>query len=171
MESLAHLVARLLVLLCLVSATVAVAPREAEAANGCTGRGHSIVIDRARQRAWLCDGSRQVGQRFPITTQRYQPNPATYRVFSKSPAVRITFNGRAAVLDWWVGFTYGRFTGRTIGLHGVPRYVRGGYGQPLSTVGTMAWFGRTGGCIRLVPAQARVVYGWLSIGSRVVVIS
>jgi L,D-transpeptidase catalytic domain len=146
-------------------------PAVAVAGNGCPGGGHSVVIDKARQRAWFCNGGSMVGRPFGVTTHRYQPGRGTYRVFSKSTAVPIVFSGRRAYLDWWVGFAYGRYTGKTIGLHAVPRYAGGGYGQPLATVGAMAKYGITGGCVRETPQQARATYGWLRIGDRVVVIS
>lgn len=165
-----RLLCGVLVIVGLLGLSVATDAAPASTAS-CWGSGHSVVIDKAHQRAWLCDGSRQVGGAFRVTTHRYQPVRGTYRVFSKSGAVPIVFSGRKAYLDWWVGFAYGRYTNRTIGLHAVPRYASGGYGQAFSTVGSMAKYGVTGGCVREVPQQARTTYGWLRIGDRVVVIS
>ncbi len=44
---------------------------------------HAAVIDRDRQRAWLCDHGVALPE-FVITTAREQPDPGTYPVYAKS---------------------------------------------------------------------------------------
>ena len=49
----------------------------------CPTTPHAAVIDRDRQRAYLCDNGFALPE-FVITTAREQPDPGTYPVFAKS---------------------------------------------------------------------------------------
>jgi hypothetical protein len=159
----------LLVLTTLLTLTATVFDRAvATAAVGCSGRGHSVIVYRGPQRAVLCDGSRQVTS-FPVTTNFTQPKAGTYRVYSKGTATN-RIKGRRILMDWFVGFAYGKVEGWSIGFHAIPRYENGQLIQPPGTVGSRAYKGSTGGCIRQTQAQAKQTFQWLSYGDRVIIV-
>jgi hypothetical protein len=138
---------------------------------GCPGVGRAAVVDRERQRAWLCDGRWRVGPELPVTTARSQPLPGTYPVYAKDTVSTSFIGGRLAYLDDFVAFTKGRFTGARVAFHAVPRTASGELFQPLETLGTAARWGESAGCIRTRPEHARLIFEWLALGDPVVVIS
>lgn len=129
------------------------------------------MIDRARQRAWLCDGPYREGEELPITTAISQPDPGTYPVFAKQLLTTSTFGGHFSYLDRFVAFTRGWRTGARIAFHAVPRSAKGVPFQPLDTLGNLNRRGESSGCIRVLPDDAVTIWNWLAIGDQVVVIS
>jgi len=157
-----------------ISQAVRVSPPQPRAANpgseSCPPVGHAAVVDRANQRAWLCtDGSADL--KFPITTAISQPNPGSYKVYAKDKVTTSTFGGHFSYLDNFVAFTYGTRTGARIAFHAVPRNAAGDPFEPYDAVGTRAWYGQSSGCIRVLPDQSQIIWDFLSIGDKVVVIS
>jgi len=142
------------------------------AAVGCpAGGGHAAVIDRVRQRAWLCDGPYREGEELLVTTAITQPKPGTYPVYAKVPVTTSTFGGQLSYLDRFVAFTYGWRTGARIAFHAVPRSSKGVPFQPLDTLGDLNRRGESSGCIRVLPDDAVRIWKWLAVGDPVVVIS
>jgi hypothetical protein len=128
------------------------------------------VIDRARQRAWLCDNGVALPE-FVITSARDQPDPATYKVFSKSMKATSRFGGHFSRMTHFVAFTRGEKTGARVAFHTVPVLNNGEYVQPLASVGTQMRRGDSSGCIRVLPEQGQVIWDWLQKGDEVNVIS
>lgn len=147
-----------------------IAPPHPEGSEHCPATGHAAVIDRAAQRAWLCDAG-LASAKFPITTAANQPDPGSYRVYGKSKVTTSTFGGHFSYLDNFVAFTRGKFTGARIGFHAVPRTAGGAPYQPYDSVGTPAWYGASSGCIRVVPSQSLLIWNHLAIGDAVIVIT
>ncbi len=136
----------------------------------CPTTPHAAVIDRDRQRAWLCDHGKPLAE-FVITSARSQPDPGRYKVYSKSVNAYSYASGSYTTMTYFTAFARGEQSGARVGFHSVPKYRSGAYIQPLSSVGSMAMFGKTAGCVRTLPQQAAVIYRWLAIGDPVVVIS
>lgn len=136
----------------------------------CPATPHGAVIDRARQRAWLCAAGRLV-RRMPITTATNQPDPGTYAVYAEDAETTSTFGGRSSTLDRFVAFTYGKYQGARIGFHAIPRYGDGTLAQPPESVGSPDRFGASSGCIRLRPEDAVAVWDHLAIGDEVRVLT
>ncbi len=131
---------------------------------------HAAVIDRDRQRAWLCDHGVALPE-FVITTAREQPDPGTYPVFAKSMHASSKFGGHFSTMSHFVAFTRGEETGARVAFHTVPVLRTGEYVQPLASVGSEMEFGASSGCIRVLPEQGQVIWDWLQKGDEVRVIS
>jgi hypothetical protein len=140
-------------------------------AAGCPDAGHGAVVDRARQRAWLCDGPFRAGPELRVTTAISQPLPGTYPVYAKVPVTTSTFGGHFSYLDDFVAFTHGLRTGARIAFHAVPRTRAGGYLQSFDSLGDLSRRGESSGCVRVLPAEAERVWAWLSVGDPVTVIT
>ena len=157
------------------STSAAAAPeswRDAPGADAaaCAESGRSIVVDKQWQRAWFCqDGA--VGEVIPITTAASQPDAGTYDVYAEDYQSWSTLTGQPATLDRFVAFTYGKYQGLRIGFHAVPYYADATLVQPLESVGDLARFGESSGCIRVLPEHAEAIYTSLSLGDEVRVIS
>ncbi|HWC66960.1 MAG TPA: L,D-transpeptidase [Acidimicrobiales bacterium] len=146
-------------------------PAKGAAARGCPAVGRAAVIDRERQRAWLCENAIRLGGELPITTAWDQPRPGTYAVYAKDRVTTSTFGGRFSYLDHFVAFARGIHTGARVGFHAVPRSGAGAYFQPFDTVGLLERRGESSGCIRVLPHDALRIWNWLSFGDAVVVVS
>ena len=131
---------------------------------------HAAVIDRDRQRAWLCDHGVALPE-FVITTAHEQPDPGTYPVYAKSMHSASRFGGRYSTMTHFVAFTRGEETGARVAFHTVPVLKNGEYVQPLASVGSLMRRGDTSGCVRVLPEQGQVIWDWLQNGDEVRVIS
>ena len=136
----------------------------------CPATIHAAVIDRERQRAWLCDRGVALPE-FVITTARTLPDPGTFGVYDKDIKAWSAFGGHHSTMTHFVAFTVGENTGARVGFHTVPVLSNGEYAQPLDSVGTEERHGDTSGCIRVLPEQGQVVWDWLDIGDEVRVIN
>jgi peptidoglycan hydrolase-like protein with peptidoglycan-binding domain len=136
----------------------------------CPSAGRAAVVDRDRQRTWLCDDG-DVVDVIPMTSAITQPDPGTYRVYAKDLNASSTLTGEYSTMTHFVAFTYGEYQGARIAFHSVPRYADGGFVQPLDSVGTEALFGESSGCIRLLPDDAERMWAWLDVGDTVTVVT
>ena len=135
--------------------------------KGCPARARGAVIDRDRQVAWLCRNGQPLAE-FPITSARSQPDPRAYRVWSKSRYARAA----GVQMQHFTVFARGEEIGARVGFHSVPTWnVNRQYIQPLDSVGSLAQFGNTHGCIRVRPPMAATIFGYLTYNDIVVVIS
>ncbi len=136
----------------------------------CPATPHGAVIDRDRQRAWLCDNGVALPE-FVITTAIDQPDPGTYPVYSKSMHASSRLGGHYSTMTHFVAFARGKKTGARVAFHTVPVLRNGEYVQPLESVGTEEHHGDSAGCIRVLPEEGQVVWDWLQIGDEVQVIT
>lgn len=136
----------------------------------CPTTPHAAVIDRDRQRAWLCDNGVALPE-FVITTAREQPDPGTYPVFTKSMHASSKFGGHYSTMTHFVVFARGEESGARVGFHTVPVLRSGEFLQPLASVGTQMEYGQTSGCIRVLPEQGQVIWDWLQKGDEVRVVT
>ena len=131
---------------------------------------HAAVIDRDRQRAWLCDNGVALPE-FVVTTAREQPDPGTYPVYAKSMRASSRLSGHYSTMTHFVAFARGEETGARVAFHTVPVLRTGEYVQPLASVGTQMEFGASAGCIRVLPEQGQVIWDWLQKGDEVRVVT
>jgi hypothetical protein len=129
-----------------------------------SGSGRRIVYrERSPQHVWLVDRHGRVVRDFPVSGRKDWPRPGTYRVFSKSPRSWSPTYG--VTFRWMVRFAHGRSA--AIGFHTIPRYRSGRLMHPVAKLGRPV--GR-GGCPHSADADARFLYRWASIGTKVVVL-
>ena len=136
----------------------------------CPTTAHGAVIDRDRQRAWLCDNGVALPE-FVITTAIGQPDPGTYPVYAKSMRASSRLGGHYSTMTHFVAFTRGERTGARVAFHTIPVLTNGEYAQPLESVGTPPLRGASAGCIRVLPEQGQVIWDWLQKGDEVRVIT
>lgn len=136
----------------------------------CPETGRSAVIDRATQRAWLCDDG-AVTKEMPMTSAISQPDPGTYEVYAKDQQSWSYIGDDVSTMTHFVAFTHGKYQGSRIAFHSVPTWANGDFVQPLDSVGDPGRHGESAGCIRVLPDDAVAVWNWLAIGDQVVVIS
>jgi hypothetical protein len=136
----------------------------------CPTTPHAAVIDRDRQRAYLCDNGVALPE-FVVTTAIGQPDPGTYPVYAKSMHASSRFGGHFSTMTHFVAFAHGEDTGARVAFHTVPVLRNGEYAQPLASVGTQLHFGDTSGCIRVLPEEGPVIWDWLQKGDEVRVIT
>jgi hypothetical protein len=131
---------------------------------------HGAVIDRDRQRAYLCDNGVALPE-FVITTAMNQPDPGIYPVYAKTMHTFSRFGGHYSTMTHFVAFARGEDTGARVAFHTVPKLKNGEYVEPLDGVGTLAHWGDSSGCIRVLPEQGQVIWDWLQKGDQVHVIT
>lgn len=136
----------------------------------CPTTPHAAVIDRDRQRAWLCDNGFALPE-FVISTAIEQPDPGTYPVYAKSMNASSRLGGHYSTMTHFVAFTRGERTGARVAFHTIPVLKDGEYVQPLASVGTQARRGDSAGCIRVLPEQGQVIWDWLQKGDEVRVVN
>jgi lipoprotein-anchoring transpeptidase ErfK/SrfK len=126
-----------------------------------SGSGRRVVFDIGDQRVWLVDRSGSVRRTYLASGSVYDNlRPGTFEVFSRSRhAVGISDSG---VMEYFVRFTRGERA--AIGFHSIPTKN----GRPLQTraeLGTP----RSHGCIRQALPDARRLWAFAPVGTKVVV--
>lgn len=136
----------------------------------CPSTAHAAVVDRERQRTWLCERGVAVHE-MPFTGAISQPDPGTYPVYAKDLRSSSSTSQGVSTMTHFVAFTHGKFRGARIAFHSVPVWSGGGLVQPLESVGDVGRRGESAGCLRMLPDDAVRVWDWLSIGDEVRVIN
>ena len=128
-----------------------------------SGTGRRVVFSESRQRVWLVRGTGEVRRTYPVSGSRYDNlDPGSYEVYSRSrTATGIEDSG---TMRWFVRFTRGD-TGAAIGFHDIP-VLAGEQVQSVEDLGTP----QSHGCIRQRTADARALWGFAPVGTRVVVV-
>lgn len=143
----------------------------AELSAFCPGSTHAAVVDRDRQRAWLCEAGTAVYE-FAFTGAISQPDPGTYAVYAKDMRSSSKSSAGVSTMTHFVAFTYGKFRGARIAFHSMPVWQRNGeWVQPLDSIGDVSRRGESAGCLRLLPDDAVKVWDWLSVDDEVRVIN
>lgn len=128
-----------------------------------SGFGRRVVYQNELQWVWIVDGKNKVVRAMPVSGLRGVPNLGTYQVNSQSL--------RSYSLDlkdvWFNNMT--RFAlgpnGGNIGFHEIPTK----YGKPLQTVEQLGTF-QGSGCIRMAIEDAKLMYNFAKLGTKVVVV-
>ncbi len=129
-----------------------------------SGWGKRIVYDKSRQRVWLVTGDNVAKSTYLVSGHKSGtlPGVGKYRVKSKS-RYSSSLDGSVS-MEYMVRFVYGNT--RWIGFHSIPRDGSGRLIQRLSQLGTPT----SSGCIRQALRNARQLYRFAPVGTRVVVI-
>lgn len=136
----------------------------------CAPDGNSALVDRKKQRAYLCTDGRR-GEAMVMTSAWSMPDPATYKVYAKDLKATSTFGGHFSRMTHFVAFSYGERTGARVAFHSLPTLNNGEYVQPLDSVGDLGRRGESNGCIRVLPDDAVRIWDHLQIGDEVIVLN
>ena len=126
-----------------------------------SGTGRRAVFSISRQRVWIVSANGPALRTYPVSGSVYDNlKPGTYDVFSRSEHARgIDDSG---TMRWFVRFTKG--ANAAIGFHNIPLHkgervqTRAQLGTPLSH-----------GCIRQAEPDAKAMWRFARVGTRVVV--
>ncbi|MEO7351614.1 MAG: L,D-transpeptidase [Marmoricola sp.] len=126
-----------------------------------TGEGKRVVFDMSDQRVWLVEDGDEVVRTYLVSGSLTDNlDPSTYSVYSKSRwAVGI---GDTGVMQYFTRFTHG--DNAAIGFHSIPTK----HGKALQThaqLGTP----RSHGCIRQALPDAKKLWDFAPVGTKVVV--
>ena len=128
-----------------------------------SGTGRRIVYANRQQRVWVITADNEVIRTFPVSGMLGQPGNGTFSVFSKSPtSYSPEFAG--VTFRFMTRFAIGR-NGGNIGFHEIP--IRNS--KPMQTVDELGAF-KGSGCLRSSTQDARFIYQWATLGTKVVVV-
>ena len=128
-----------------------------------SGVGRRIVYANRQQRVWVINAENEVIRSFLVSGMLGQPGKGTFAVFSKSPSsyspefVGVTFR-------YMTRFAIGR-NGGNVGFHEIPTRN----GKVMQTVDELGTF-KGSGCLRSSTEDARFIYQWATLGTKVVVV-
>lgn len=127
-----------------------------------SGKGRRAVFSEGRQRVWIVDANGSVERTYQVSGSVYDNlDPGTYHVYSRSEqAWGVDDSG---TMKWFVRFTQGD-EGAAIGFHSIPML----HGEPVQTkaqLGTPL----SHGCIRQKESDARAMWDFARLGTKVVV--
>ncbi|RYJ06104.1 MAG: murein L,D-transpeptidase, partial [Actinomycetales bacterium] len=151
-----------------VATAVADRALQAEVAKAATalpegsGDGRRIVFSESKQRVWLIGDSGKVERTYLASGSRYDNlDPGTYAVQSRTEqATAFDYSG---TMKWFVRFTQGK--NAPIGFHSVPRDNDGVLEQTKAQLGTPL----SSGCVRQWPDDAKALWDFAPVGTKVVV--
>ena len=130
---------------------------------GCWPEGDSAVADKTAQRFWLCTDGVPVTAALPMTTASFGyglPPVGVHRVTTQR---RLSGGIGGSILhDFTIFFVTPR--GNNIGFH---RYVD----QDPGTLGDLDQRGASSGCFRVHAEHADIIFEFLDVGDRVVVLT
>ena len=128
-----------------------------------SGTGRRIVYANRQQRVWVINADNDVIRTFLVSGMLGQPGKGTFEVFSKSPAsYSPEFAG--VTFRYMTRFAIGR-NGGNVGFHEIPTKN----GKPMQTVEALGTFNGSG-CLRSSTQDARFIYQWATLGTKVVVV-
>ncbi len=128
-----------------------------------SGTGKRIVFDESAQRVWLVNAKGEVARTYLVSGARDADllKPGHYQVYSKSrDAVSFDYT---ETMNYMVRFSTGR--NFPIGFHDLPAYHDGSLAQSRDDLGTPL----SAGCVRQWLPDARALWKFAPIGTRVVV--
>jgi lipoprotein-anchoring transpeptidase ErfK/SrfK len=129
-----------------------------------SGSGRRVIYAKRAQRVWQVNDDGSVATTYRVSGRMDQPNPGSYRVWSRS-AYTCSINNSSTCMRWMVRFARGP-EGDNIGFHEIPR----NNGRPLqsdSQLGTPL----SHGCVRQSTADAQAMWNFAYIGTVVVVVA
>lgn len=129
-----------------------------------SGSGRRVVFSQSRQRVWLVGGAEHVARTYLVSgSVSDNLHPGTYSVYSRSEqAWGIDDSG---TMRWFVRFTQGD-TGAAIGFHDIP-VDNGKQLQTKAQLGTP----QSHGCIRQKESDAKALWAFAPLGTKVVVVA
>jgi hypothetical protein len=138
--------------------------RRGKALPAHSGTGRRIVYQESTMHLWVVDTDGTVLRDYPVTGRPDWPRPGVYSVFAKvpvaaSPKYHVTF-------DWMVRFAHGNQL--NIGFHDIPRFM--GSGIKIQAEDDLGAPIGHGGCVRQRTVDAKWLYAWATIGTKVTVL-
>lgn len=133
-----------------------------------SGTGRRIVWGKLANRVWLVDATNTAVRDFPVTDLDWKTPVGNYSVLKKS---RRAYSSNAAgtlTLNYFVPFFRRCSTCGLIGFHAIPVTAAGSPIQPESALGSEAYHSE--GCIRSAALDARALYDFSAVGTKVVVV-
>jgi lipoprotein-anchoring transpeptidase ErfK/SrfK len=128
-----------------------------------SGSGRRIVYANRQQRVWVINDDNEVIRTFLVSGMLGQPGKGTFAVFSKSP-VSYSPEFAGVTFRFMTRFAIGR-NGGNVGFHEIPTRN----GKPMQTVEELGTFNGSG-CLRSSTQDARFIYQWATLGTKVVVV-
>ena len=127
-----------------------------------SGHGRRVVFDQSQQRVWLVAADGEAKRSYLVTgSNRGNLRPGTYGVKSKIRYAR-TYRG-GGTLEYFVKFAQGRTA--AIGFHAVTVRNNGTLVYAREDLGTA----RTPGCVELWHDDARALWEFAPVGTKVIV--
>jgi hypothetical protein len=129
-----------------------------------SGSGRRVVYERAGQRVWAVSAEGEIIRSWLVSGSKYSNElPGTHEVYSRSD-VSTAWNGKAylPLMIRWLKTDIG-----AIGFHSIPLHV-----EDESPYQTEAELGQrlSGGCQRQAPRDAKFLWDFAQVGTKVVVI-
>ena len=119
----------------------------------------TIVVDRAGQRVFLCGEHGAILKTYSCATGSYYPTVGIFQVSEKIPSAKSLFD--ESRFSFFTVFQNSE-KGAKVGFHSIPVFpdgrLAGGLGQPNSH-----------GCVRLAYEDAKFLYEWAGLGTKVIV--
>ncbi|MEH3032908.1 MAG: L,D-transpeptidase [Aeromicrobium erythreum] len=133
-----------------------------ESLPAASGQGRRIVFSESRQRVWLVEADGTISRTYPVSGSKHDNlDPGTYAVQSRTEnATAYDYSG---TMKWFVRFTTGK--NAPIGFHSVPVDNSGRLEQTKAQLGTPL----SSGCVRQWADDAKALWDWAPVGTRVVV--
>lgn len=129
-----------------------------------SGSGRRVVFDESSQRVWLVTDSGSVARTYPVSGSKYDNlATGTYAVSSRSE--HATAYNSNETMRFMVRFAYGRTA--PIGFHSIPAHPDGTLAEARSELGTPL----SDGCIRQWITDARALWNFAPVGTKVVVLA
>ena len=127
-----------------------------------SGQGRRIVFDQSDQRVWLVAADGETKRSYLVTGSKWDNlRPGSYGVKSKIRHAR-TYRG-GGTFEYFVKFAEGRTS--AIGFHAVTVRNNGTLVYARDDVGTA----RTPGCVEAMPEDARALWEFAPVGTKVIV--
>jgi len=125
------------------------------------GSGRRIIYTNGGQRVWLIDATGEMHKTHQVTGRRGIPSVGRYRVYSMSRYAWAPYDG--ITMEFMVRFARGEWP---YGFHSIPVWPDK---RPLQVPAKLGTHG-SGGCVRQLWDDAEEVFGWSTLGTRVIVI-
>jgi lipoprotein-anchoring transpeptidase ErfK/SrfK len=128
-----------------------------------SGQGRRIVYDISAQRVWLVNSKDDVERTYLVSGSKHTNlvKPGEYDVYSMSPDA-VSYDGKET-MHYMVRFTTGKHS--PIGFHDIPALDDGTLVESRSQLGTP----QSAGCIRQWITDAKALWEFARVGTRVVV--
>jgi len=124
------------------------------------GSGRRIIYTNGGQRVWLINGTGELFKTHQVTGRRGIPSVGRYRIYSMSRYAWAPYDG--ITMEYMVRFARGEWP---YGFHSIPVWPDK---RPLQVPAKLGTHG-SGGCVRQLWDDAEAVFGWSTLGTRVIV--
>ncbi|MEE8456860.1 MAG: DUF4214 domain-containing protein [Acidimicrobiia bacterium] len=124
------------------------------------GSGRRIIYTNGGQRVWLINGTGELYKTHQVTGRRGIPSVGRYRIYSMSRYAWAPYDG--ITMEYMVRFARGEWP---YGFHSIPIWPDK---RPLQVPAKLGTHG-SGGCVRQLWDDAEAVFGWSTLGTRVIV--